>query len=129
MLQKIKVLVVEDEKIICLDIKRSLERSGYEVVATADSYEDAVAKTKENLPDVIIMDIMLKGSLTGIEAAKTITDMYNVPIIYLTALSANETRLSAHLKGKLFHYLVKPVDTEDLLNIMLKVTEKKRNRE
>jgi CheY-like chemotaxis protein len=117
-----KVLVVEDEKIIALDIKLLLQKAGYDVVGIADSYEEAIGKVKEDLPDIILMDIILKGYYNGIDAARKITEKYNIPIIYLTALSNDDTFLKARLEGKPFAYLVKPLKEEELLSTIKQVT-------
>jgi CheY-like chemotaxis protein len=124
-----KVLVVEDEKIIALDIKMLLQKAGYEVVGIADSYEEAIHKVQEELPDIILMDIILKGYYNGIDAAHKITGEYDIPIIYLTALSNDDTFLDARLEGKPFAYLVKPLKDEELINTIKALIENKdRNK-
>ena len=82
-----KIMIVEDEKIVALDIKDSLEHFGYSVPCMAASGEDAISFIDKCQPDLILMDIVLKGKIDGIEAAKTIRDNYGIPVIYLTAYS------------------------------------------
>lgn len=80
-----RILVVEDEKIIQLDLRYQLEHLGYVVAGMASTGEEAVTKATELAPDLILMDVRLKGRMDGIEAAKQIRAMREVPVIYLTA--------------------------------------------
>jgi CheY-like chemotaxis protein len=75
---KPKILVVEDESIIAMNLRVTIARIGYEVTSVVNNALAAIQKTEQNKPDVILMDIMLGGSLDGIEAAKTIS--YNTPL-------------------------------------------------
>ena len=77
-----KVLVVEDEGVVALDITQELESAGYSVVGHVISGEAAVAKSGELRPDVILMDIHLQGELDGIAAAEQISTRYNIPVSY-----------------------------------------------
>ena len=79
---KKKILIVEDQKIIALDLKKSLKNRGYEIAGICDNAEDAIKLTEENHPDLILMDIMLNGKLNGIETAELINKEYNIPVIY-----------------------------------------------
>jgi CheY-like chemotaxis protein len=83
---KVRVLIVEDEAIIANDMERMLETIGCDAV-TASSGEESVRKAKHLHPDVVFMDIRLKGGMDGVEAARQITDTFNIPIIYVTAFS------------------------------------------
>ena len=83
--KKAKVLIVEDETITALGIKKDLENSDEISVSIVNNAVDAVITAQKEKPDVIIMDIMLKGKLNGIDAAGIISGKYNIPIIYLTA--------------------------------------------
>ena len=86
-----KVLVVEDEGIVALDLASRLRRLGYDVSGIATSGEDAIQKAAETHPDLVLMDIRLRGKMDGIEAAQTIRARFDVPVIYLTALADEET--------------------------------------
>ncbi len=110
---KKKILIVEDQKIIALDLKKGLMKRGYDIAGICDNAEDALKLTEENHPDLILMDIMLTGKLDGIEAAELINKEYKVPVIYLTALTDVGTYLKA-LKTEPRKYLMKPVDFESL---------------
>lgn len=86
-----KILVVEDELITAEDIKSGLEFAGYTVPAIVSSGEDAIEKAGELKPDLVLMDIKLKGEMDGIEAAGQIRVRYDIPVIYLTAYSDEST--------------------------------------
>ncbi|MGH7258777.1 MAG: response regulator, partial [Nitrospiraceae bacterium] len=85
------ILVVEDEPIVAKDIQLSLRRLGYRVPATATSGEEAIRKAKESHPDLILMDIVLKGKMDGVETVQHIRKQYDVPVIYLTAYADDHT--------------------------------------
>lgn len=82
-----KILVVEDERITAEDIKSGLESAGYHVPALVSSGKDAIEKAGELKPDLVLMDIKLKGKMDGIAAAGQIKQLYDIPVIYLTAYS------------------------------------------
>ncbi len=86
-----KILVVEDERITAEDIKSGLESAGYQVPAMVSTGEEAVEKAGEFKPDLVLMDIKLKGKMDGIEAAGQIKLLYDIPVIYLTAYSDEYT--------------------------------------
>jgi PAS domain S-box-containing protein len=109
---KKKILLVEDEGIEALDIKRSLNSFGYEVPYVASSGEEAVEKALEIMPDLILMDIFLKGEIDGIEAASKIKDL-NIPVIYLTAHPEELTIERAKLT-ELYGYMIKPYKPTEL---------------
>lgn len=104
---KYKILVVEDENIVAADIKMTLKRLNYFVTSTVDNGEDAVTKAALEKPDLILMDITLKGNLDGIEAAKMIMSQHGIPVIYLSALNDEKT-MDRALSTKPCGYLIKP---------------------
>lgn len=108
-----KILVVEDESIIAMDIEMSLRKLGYEVTATVPSGERAIKSVAENKPDLILMDIVLKGGMDGIEAAEQIRSRFNVPVVYLTAYADEKTLQRAKITGP-FGYITKPFQDTDL---------------
>jgi len=81
---KTKILIVEDESIIAMDLKLKLEQQGYDVVSIASSADEAVKGAKKHRPELILMDILLKGEKTGIEASEQIQKQMDVLIIYMT---------------------------------------------
>lgn len=108
-----KLLIVEDEKIIALDLQRRLERFGYSVVGTAGDGEEAIRQAGELDPDMILMDIMLSGSMNGIEAAKVIKERHGIPIIFLTAF-ADEPTLERAKEVEPYGYILKPFKEREL---------------
>lgn len=108
-----KILVAEDESIVALNIKKTLERLGYEVTSLVSSGEDVIVKASDESPDLILMDIMLKGSIDGIEAAGKIMRNQNIPIVFLTALSDEKT-IDRAAFVKPYGYLVKPFTTDEM---------------
>ena len=108
-----RTLVVEDESIVAKDIQLSLKRLGYNVLGIANNGEDAVALSRDLNPDIIIMDIMLKGKINGIEASEHIRKEQNIPIIFLTAY-ADENTLSKAKITEPYAYIIKPYKEIDL---------------
>ena len=113
MLNKAKIIVAEDENIIAKDISKTLTRLGYEVLATVRTGEAVISKTRELNPDLVLMDIVLYGTMTGIEAAEKIMNSFHIPVIYLTALADNETLQRAKITEP-FGYVLKPFDERTL---------------
>jgi len=108
-----KILIVEDEHIVAMGIKRMLKSLGYTLAGVASSGEDAIRKAEITFPDLVLMDIMLKGDMNGIEAAKEIKERLDVPVVYLTACSESKIVERAWKTGPL-GYIVKPFDEKDL---------------
>lgn len=108
-----KVLIVEDELLVSADIEESLEILGYTVVGAVATGKDAIASVEKQLPDVILMDIMLKGDMTGIEAANIIRKKHDVPIIYLTA-NADVGTIEKAKTSLPYGYIIKPFTEKDL---------------
>jgi PAS domain S-box-containing protein len=109
----VKILVVEDEIIVAMDIKHRLETMGYNVLAAVSSGETAVEKAGELKPDLILMDIVLKGQIDGIDAYNLIKENYNIPVIYLTAYSDEKTLNRAKTTSP-YGYIIKPFEDREL---------------
>jgi len=107
------ILIVEDEKIIALDLQRRLERFGYSVVGMASDGAEAIALARERSPDIILMDIMLAGPMDGIEAAKQIRALLAIPVIFLTAYTDEKT-LERAKEVEPFGYILKPFKEREL---------------
>lgn len=123
-----KVLIVEDESVVALMLEESLSRIGYHVVGVTARGEDAVRIAGERKPDVVIMDINLKGTMDGISAADMILCKLDIPVIYLTAYTDDETVLRA-AKTDSCSYLVKPINMRELFaNIELAINRRWRDR-
>ncbi len=122
-----RILIVEDESVVALDLRQRLENLGYQVVGHATRGEKGVQLALETNPDLIMMDIKLRGGLDGIEAAQQIRAERDVPIVFLTAFADQETIRRAALTGP-FGYLLKPFD-EQLLSINIEVALYKHRME
>lgn len=109
---KKNILIVEDEQVTALDIKLKLESFGYNVIDSVDSGEEAINKSKTYLPDLVLMDITLKGRIDGIEATKEIENL-DIPVIYLTA-KTSEQSIKMALKTSPYGYLSKPYVKSEL---------------
>lgn len=107
------ILVVEDETIVAKDIQCTLARLGYRAPATATSGEDALRKAAEIRPDLVLMDIVLKGPMDGVETARELRARYGVPVVYLTAY-ADDYALTRAKTTEPAGYLLKPFQTAEL---------------
>ena len=112
-MSKTRILVVEDESIVAKDIQRTLEKLGYEVPATASSAESAFQKLEEVEPDLVFLDIKLKGEQDGVHIAEHIKDRYDIPVIFLTSFVDQDTIDRAKVTEP-YGYLVKPFNEGDL---------------
>jgi hypothetical protein len=112
-MDKAKILIVEDESIVALNIKNRLEELGYAVVAMLNSGEAALQVVANNRPDLVLMDIKLKGTVDGIEAAALIRSRFQIPVVYLTAYSDEETVDRAKFTEP-YGYILKPFEARDL---------------
>lgn len=108
-----KILVVEDEAIVAESIKIKLTKMGYSVISTASSADEAIRKTEEYLPDLVLMDIVLQGEMDGIEAAGQIHTRFDIPVVYLTAYSDEKTLVRAKITEP-FGYIIKPFKEREL---------------
>ena len=109
----IKILVVEDEVIVAEDIGFRLKKLGYIVTATVASGEEAIEKIAENRPDLVLMDIVLKGDMDGVTAAEKIRNRVDIPTVFLTAYADDQTLQRAKLTNP-FGYIIKPFQQNDL---------------
>jgi two-component system, response regulator PdtaR len=107
------IMLVEDEIIVAADVKNRLESMGYAVLGIIDTGEEAVEKAGELKPNLILMDIVLKGEMDGIEAAQNIRVTYDIPIIYLTAYSDEKTLERAKVTEP-FGYVLKPFEDREI---------------
>lgn len=108
------ILIIEDSMIVSTHIQSLLEQEGYVISNVLTSGEDAIREVEQNQPDLILMDIILAGEITGIEAASAILARQKVPIIYLTAMTDKKTIESAKTTGP-YSYVIKPFDEKDLV--------------
>ena len=114
-----KILIIEDEAIISFSYRLQMERMGFEVTGTAKSAEEAEALLRAERPDLIIMDVYLKGPKTGLELAQEIhaSDPVPIPILFLTASTKPEVVEAIRaLKG--CHYLPKPINSDSMEDML-----------
>ena len=112
-MEKAKILIVEDEKVFALHVQKSLKKLGYTFSAQASSGRECLNIAAQMQPDLVLMDISLKGDMDGIETAQQIYTFFDIPVIYLTASSDWETLERAKITDP-FGYLVKPFDLNTL---------------
>lgn len=116
-----KVLIVEDEMIIALELSKSLKSLGYDVPAIINDGSQALDSIDEFEPDVILMDINIPGEFDGVETGEIINKVYDIPIIFCTAYGEEEVRKRI-INCKNAQYLLKPYDDDvlkDTLNQVL----------
>lgn len=112
-MEKKNIIIVEDDEITALNLKISLEKQGYNIMAICENIFDARNKINKFLPDLVIIDISLQESNDGIELAKDIRAKYNIPFIYLTSYSDDDIISQAKLTEP-YGYIVKPFDPNSL---------------
>lgn len=112
-MSRIEVLIVEDERLVARDIQGMLGVLGYAVADVVSTGEDAVRAATEKKPDIILMDIVLKGAIDGITAVERIHESMDVPIVFLTAY-ADETTLERAKRTEPYGYLLKPFEQQEL---------------
>ena len=110
---KAKIMIVEDEAIVAREIKAGIENMGYSVASISSRGEEAIEKVQEDRPDLILMDIQLKGQMDGIEAADIIESRFGIPVIFLTAYDDDE-RLKRAKSTLPYGYVLKPFRDRDL---------------
>ena len=110
---KARILIVEDENIVAFNIQTRLEALGYTVTAVISSGECALQKVAETRPDLVLMDIKLKGMVDGIQAAEQIRTHFQIPVVYLTAYTDEETLNRAKVTEP-YGYILKPFEARDL---------------
>ncbi len=117
MLSKAAILIVEDSFIVAYHLQTTLESEGYRVLGTEDSGEKALTFLEKQRPDLILMDIMLNGDLDGIETARVVKTKYNLPVIYITALTDKDTIQRAKITEP-FGYLTKPFEDREIFTVI-----------
>ncbi len=111
--KQVNILLVEDETVIAMEIEERLIKLGYNVCGSASTGEKAIRLAEEMRPDLVLMDIRLKGDMDGIEAAEEISEEFDIPVIFLTAHSDNDTFSRAKLTGP-SAFIIKPYREKDI---------------
>src|SRR5688572_8566005 len=112
-MSKPRIMIVEDERITAEDIHDILTHLGYNVTAVVSSGEEAIREAGRTKPELVMMDIRIKGDMDGIEAARQIREQFDIPVVYLTAHADGETLKRAKVADPL-GYLVKPFQESEL---------------
>ncbi len=112
-MEKAKILIVEDEAIIAMEVESQLQSLGYEITSIVDTGEKAIKKAEEDRPDIILMDIRIKGEMDGIDAAEEIRSRFGIPVIFSTAY-LDEERIERAKITMPFGYVLKPIQERDL---------------
>lgn len=128
MTEPTRILIVEDEAIIAMDLHETLCEAGYVVLATVPSGEEALALCAGERPDLILMDVHLQGALTGIETAQRLRENYAIPSVLLTAHYDPQT-LAASQQAGVFAYLIKPFDQRELCATLATALARARSEE
>ncbi len=126
---KARILIVEDNGIIALDIQHKLWEMGYDAPAVATSGEEAIKLVAEIKPDLMLMNILLKGGMNGIDAAELIQHRFHVPIIFISGHPDTKI-LERAKKTEPYGFLYKPIDNRDLhSNIEIALYKHKKEQE
>jgi PAS domain S-box-containing protein/putative nucleotidyltransferase with HDIG domain len=112
-MDRIRLLIVEDESLVARDIENMAAGQGYEVCGIASAGDQAILMAAESQPDIVLMDVVIKGPLDGIAAAEKIWESYRIPIIYVTAYADEHTLKRARIT-EAFGYILKPFDEREL---------------
>ena len=110
---KAQILIAEDNVIIAMDIESRLKQLGYDVAGIVGYGEQVIEKVKENTPDLVLMEIVLKGEIDGIDTAKEIRDQFDIPVVFLAAF-ADKERLKRAKLAYPFGFILKPFQNKDL---------------
>jgi len=121
--KKKRILIVEDELIIANDIRGYLSDENYEITSVVLTGEDAINMARQNMPDLVIMDILLHGNINGIEAAEEISKIRKIPIIFVSAYSHEEI-IKQILSDIDYEYILKPFQAFELIDKVNSLLEK-----
>ncbi len=122
-----KILVVEDNMIIALVTRRTLEKAGFEVLELVCNGNEAIELARKEQPDLILMDIQLDNGDDGIETMLEIRKFSQSPVIFLTGDSEEKAKKKANFPG-IYGFLIKPVQTQTLLDLVNWVIHKKKQK-
>jgi len=122
-MSKAKVYIVEDEILLSKDLENILKSNGYNVVGVSQTGEEFLEKVVEERPNIVLMDIMLKGKITGIEAAKKLREMFDIPVIFLTAYG-DENTVEKAKESFPYGYIIKPFREKELITTIEVVLNK-----
>ncbi|MDD4127727.1 MAG: response regulator [Methanomicrobium sp.] len=122
-MKDLTVLIVEDDAIISMDIEQRVKKSGFRVLGVEDRAEKVYSRVEKERPDIVLMDINIKGDSDGVSVAEKLLNDYDIHVIYITAYSDMNMRERA-LKTEPLGYLVKPIRESELLEMLDYAAEK-----
>jgi signal transduction histidine kinase len=126
---QVKILIVEDELLIAKGLARKLEKLGYQIIDTVSSGEMVLETLLKQKPDLILMDIVIKGDMDGIDTARKVNQLYQIPVIYLTAYADDQTLARAEGTGS-YGYILKPFNERELhATIKIALQKHKQDKE
>jgi chemotaxis response regulator CheB len=108
-----RLVIVEDERIVAMNLEHRLRELGYEIIGSFSSAEECLDMVRRTMPDIVLMDIKLSGKMKGTEAARILWEQYQIPVVYLTAYADNRTLDEAKLSMP-YGYVVKPFRPEQI---------------
>jgi DNA-binding response OmpR family regulator len=120
--KKIKLLIVEDEFLLTLELKTTLELMGYEVFEPVASGQEALRKVAEERPDIVIIDINLVGDMTGLELARRLNETVKLPLIFITGI-ADERTLDRMRELMPLASFIKPLHAQDIHKVIRRIPE------
>ena len=120
---KKKILIVEDNTLITLSLEEHFKRWGYDPCESASSGEEAIDKAESERPDIILMDVSLKGDISGIDAAREISTRFHIPIVLMSGYSKSEIQKRADIDC-IVKFLTKPVNLDELRNVFESISLK-----
>lgn len=109
----VRILIVEDEQVVAMDLEMQLSSIGYQVTGIAETGHEALRLTEATKPDLILMDIHLQGDLDGIATAWEVHRLWNLPVVFVTAFASEEIQRRAKAASP-FGFLTKPYRPEDV---------------
>lgn len=113
----LKILIIEDEVFIGLSLEAELSRAGYDITGIAATGDEAIRKAAETVPDILLMDIHLAGDMDGMEAAKTIRENGDIPVIFMSGYADEIIQVRADSFNPIA-FLIKPVKMQQLIQIL-----------
>lgn len=113
----LKILIIEDEVFIGLSLEAELSRAGYDITGIAATGDEAIRKAAETVPDILLMDIHLAGDMDGLEAAKTIRENGDTPVIFMSGYADEIIQVRADSFNPIA-FLIKPVKMQQLIQIL-----------
>jgi len=113
----LKILIIEDEVFIGLSLEAELSRAGYDITGIAATGDEAIKKAAETVPDILLMDIHLAGDMDGLEAAKTIRENRDIPVIFMSGYADEIIQVRADSFNPIA-FLIKPVKMQQLIQIL-----------